>query len=96
MISTLIKQNKKNYYDKYFKDNINSIKNTWKGIKPIISLQKTTNNSPRIISLGVHTVTDPRIIENTFNNFDSFNSFNSFNSFFYSVAAEVQSEVSFS
>ena len=40
MISTLLKQSKKNYHDKYFKDNINNMKNTWKGIKFIISLQK--------------------------------------------------------
>ena len=32
MISTVLKQSKKNYYDKYFKDNINNMKNTWKGI----------------------------------------------------------------
>ena len=51
------------------------MKNTWKGIRSIISLQKTTNDSPKIISLEGHTVTDPRTIENTFNNF------------FYSVAA---------
>ena len=84
MISTLLKQRKKNYYDKYFKDNINNMKNTWKGIRSIISLQKTTNDSPTIISLEGHTVTDPRTIANTFN------------SFFCSVAAEVQSEVPFS
>ena len=51
------------------------MKNTWKGIRSIISLQKTTNDSPKIISLEGHTVIDPRTIENTFNNF------------FYSVAA---------
>ena len=84
MISTLLKQSKKNYYDKYFKDNINNIKNTWEGIRSIISLQKTTNDSPTIISLEGHTVTDPRTIANTFN------------SFFCSVVAEVQSEVPFS
>ena len=84
MISTLLKQSKKNYYDKYFKDNINNMKNTWEGIRSIISLQKTTNDSPTIISLEGHTVTDPRTIANTFN------------SFFCSVAAEVQSEVPFS
>ena len=60
------------------------MKNTWKGIRSIISLQKTTNDSPKIISLEDHTVTDPRTIANTFN------------SFFCSVAAEVQSEVPFS
>ena len=84
IISTLLKQNKKNYYDKYFKDNINNIKNTWKGIRSIISLQKTSNDSPKIISLEDHTVTDPRTIANTFNNF------------FSSVAAGLQSEVPFS
>ena len=60
------------------------MKNTWEGITSIISLQKTTNDSPKIISLEGHTVTDPQTIANTFN------------SFFCSVAAEVQSEVPFS
>ena len=60
------------------------MKNTWKGIRSIISLQKTTNDSPKIISLEDHTVTDQRTIENTFN------------SFFCQVAAEVQPEVPFS
>ena len=77
MILTLIKQNKKDYYDKYFKDNINNMKNTWKGIRSIISLQKTTNHSPQIISPEGHTVTDPGAIANTFD------------SLFCSVAAEV-------
>ena len=83
MISTLLKQSKKNCYDKYFKY-INNMKNTWKGIRSIISLQKTTNDSPKIISLESHTVTDPQAIANTFSKF------------FCSVAAGVQSEVSFS
>ena len=83
MISTLLKQSKKNYYDEYFKDNINNTKNTWKGIRSIISIQKTSNNSPKIISLEDHTVTDPRTIAITFNNF------------FCSVAAGFQSEVPF-
>ena len=34
------------------------MKNTWKGIRSIISLQKTTNDSPKIISLEDHTFTD--------------------------------------
>ena len=56
MISTLLKQSKKNYYDKYFKDNINNMKNTWEWISSIISLQRTT-------------VTDPQTIANNFNSF---------------------------
>ena len=35
------------------------MKNTWKGIRSIISLQKTTNDSPTIISLEGHIITDP-------------------------------------
>ena len=69
MISSLLKQSKKNCYDKYFKDNVSNMKNTWKGIRFIISLQKTTNDSPKIISLEDHTVTDQRTIANTFNSF---------------------------
>ena len=59
------------------------MKNTWKRIRSLIFLQKTKNDSPKIISLEVHTVTDPRTIANTFN------------SFFCSVAAEVLSGVPF-
>ena len=62
MISTLLKQSKKIYNNKYFKDNISNMKNTWKGIKSIISLQKATNNSEKTVSLGEKTVTDPRAI----------------------------------
>ena len=40
MISTLLKQSKTKYYDKYFKDNINNMKNAWEGIRSIISLKK--------------------------------------------------------
>ena len=58
------------------------MKNTRKGIRSIISLQKRTNDSPKIISPKDHTVTDPRTID-------------IFNSFFCLLAAEVQSEVPF-
>ena len=60
------------------------MKNTWKGIRSIISLQKTSNDLPKIISLEDHTITDLQTIANTFNNF------------FCWVAAGVQSEVPFS
>ena len=59
------------------------MKNTRKGIRSIISLQKPTNDSFKIISLQDHSVGDLQTITNTFK------------SFFSSVAAEVQSEVPF-
>ena len=37
-LSTLLKQSEKSYYNNYFRNNISSIRNTWKGIKSIISL----------------------------------------------------------
>ena len=42
------------------------MKNTWEGIRSIISLKKTTNDSPKLISLEGHTITDPRTIANNF------------------------------
>ena len=60
------------------------MKNAWKGIRSITYIQKTTNDSPKIISLGGHIAADSRTIVNTFN------------SFFCSVAAEVRPEVLFS
>ena len=37
LLSTLMKKSKQAYYDKYFEKNWNNIKNTWKGIKSLIS-----------------------------------------------------------
>ena len=48
-LSTLLKQIKKSYYNYYFRNNINNIKSTWKGIKSIISLNTKESESPKII-----------------------------------------------
>ena len=60
------------------------MKNTWKGIKSKISLQKLTNKLPKLINFGNQTVTGLQIIANTFN------------SFLYMIEPEVQPEVPFS
>ena len=52
MISPLLEQSKKNYYDKYFKDNVNNIKNIYKENYFKFSLQKTTKWITLIISLS--------------------------------------------
>ena len=39
LLSTLMKQSKQIYYTKYFENNWSNIKNTWKGIKTIISIK---------------------------------------------------------
>ena len=38
LLSTLMKRSKQAYFDKYFEANWNNIKNTWKGIKSLITL----------------------------------------------------------
>ena len=44
-----MKQRKKQYYSNYLKNNIKNMKNTWKGIKLIISLKLSKSESPKSI-----------------------------------------------
>ena len=70
LLSTLTKKSKQAYYDKYFEKNWNNIKNTWKGIKSLISLKTMPSNVPTVLSLdNGDTVTNPYDITNTFNNY---------------------------
>ena len=59
LLSTLMKKSKQAYYDKYFEKNWNNIKNTWKGIKSLISLNTVGSNVP----------TNSYDIANTLNNY---------------------------
>ena len=68
-MSTLLKQSKKSYYNNYFRNN-NNIKNTWKRIKSIISLNNKESESPKIILNNKDEfLTNPNDIANQFNNF---------------------------
>ena len=70
LLSTLMKKSKQAYYDKYFEKNWNNIKNTWKGIKSLISLKTVASNVPTVLSLdNGNTVTNFYDIANTFNNY---------------------------
>ena len=70
LLSTLMKKSKQAYYDKYFERNWNNIKNTWKGITSLISLQTVASHVPTIHSLdNGDTVNNPYDIANTFNNY---------------------------
>ena len=69
LLSTLMKKSKQAYYDKYFERNWN-IKNTWKGIKSLISLKTIASSIPTVLSLdNGDTITNPYDIANTFNNY---------------------------
>ena len=70
LLSTLMKKSKQAYYDKYFKRNWNNNKNTWKGIKSLISLKTLASHVPAILSLdNGDTITNPYDFANTFNNY---------------------------
>ena len=70
VLSTLMKKSKQAYYDKNFERNWNNIKNTWKGIKSLISLKTVASNVPTVLSLdNGDTITSPYDTANTFNNY---------------------------
>ena len=84
LLSTLLKRSKQSYYENFFNRNINDIKHTWKGIKSIISNCNSNSSVPNCISYNSTTITDPKLIANTFNRY------------FCSIAQNIQSNIKFS
>ena len=65
-----MKQSKKLYDATYFKNNIKDMKNTWKGIKSIVSLKAKESESPKaILNNKGEVLTNPTDITSSFNNF---------------------------
>ena len=62
-----MKESKQIYYAKYFESNWNNIRNTWKGIKTIISIKNITTTIPH--SIEFNNITDPTTMSNVFNNY---------------------------
>ena len=55
-----MKKSKQAYYDRYFEKNWKNIKNTWKGIKSLISLKTVASSIPTVLSLdNGDTITNP-------------------------------------
>ena len=70
LLSTPMKRSKQAYFDKYFEATWNNIKNTWKGIKSLITLKSVASNVPTVLSLdNGDTITNPYDIAKTFNNY---------------------------
>ena len=84
LISTLLKRSKCLYFTKFFNDNLNNLKNTWKGIKNLISLKNVSHSSPSSIYYNNKTVTSPFEIANAFNNY------------FSNIALDIQSSIKYS
>ena len=81
-ISTLLKRSKCLYFTNFFNDNLNNLKNTWKGIKNLISLKTLSHSSS--IYYNNKTVTSP------------FETANGFNNYFSNIALEIQSSIQYS
>ena len=65
-----MKKGKQAYYDRYFEKNWNNIKNTWKGIKSLISLKTKASSVPTVLPReNGDAITNPCDIANTFNNY---------------------------
>ena len=55
-----MKKSKQAYYEKYFERNWNNIKNTWKGIKSLITLKAIASRVLTVLSLdNGNTITNP-------------------------------------
>ena len=67
MLSTLLKRNKHSYFSKFFESNWNNIKNTWKGIKSLITLKDISTTVPRALIHNNKTVINPVEVANIFN-----------------------------
>ena len=84
LLSTILKQSKTNYFNHYFESNWNSIKNTWKGIKSIITIKDFSADIPKSLSVDGATISNPLAISNIFNNY------------FSSIAGKTKLNISFS
>ena len=71
MLSTLMKKSKQNYFTKFFENNLNNLKNTWKGIKSIISMKSSFSNSPTLLTFQNENIDNPERIANIFNDYFS-------------------------
>ena len=84
MLSILMRKSKMNYYNHYFKNNWDNIKNTWEGIKSILYINNTHSNIPKILVSKNTTSVKQIEIANIFNNF------------FTSVAAKTKESIKYS
>ena len=65
----LLLSSKKSYYDNYFIKNQNNIKETWKGIKQLITFRQSFTNVPTTLEVGNSKLSNSQSIANAFNNY---------------------------
>ena len=69
LLSTLLRESERSYFTKYFQNNLNDLKSTWKGIKTLIFLEKLPNIAPSTIFDNGQSLSKPQEIANAFNKY---------------------------
>ena len=64
-----LNKSKKDYYSKYFEDNKKNSKKVWEGIRSIINISNSKNNSISQLKIDEKSIDDPKEIVSTLNNF---------------------------
>ena len=76
-----MKKSKHNYFTKYFESNIKNLKNTWNGIKSMISLKNSASSSLNLLNFNNEWTSDSR------------NTANILSDYFSSVGEKAQSKI---
>ena len=84
LLPPLIKEGKKSVFTNYFQNNLNDLKNTWKGIKNLISLKKLSYVVPSNVSDNGRSLTEQQ------------KRANGFNKYFANVATDIESFIKYS
>ena len=71
LLSTLRKKSKQNYYERFFKNNLNNLKNIWKSIRSLIAIKHSSASHTDMLTHKGATVNDPLCIANIFNDYFS-------------------------
>ena len=66
LLATIIKKSKKKYYNEFFKTKMNNKKNTWKGIRNLISCKESASPYIYLLSQENETVSNPKKIVTIF------------------------------
>ena len=59
-----MKKSKQNYYEQFFKNNLNNLKNIWKDIRSLIAIKNSFASNMHMLAHKGATVTDPLHIAN--------------------------------
>ena len=70
-VVSICRQSKKEYYRNYFTENSHNLRNTWRGIKTIIHLDKKDKCHPSSLIINDELSNDPMKIANAFNGYFS-------------------------